>query len=311
MRMSRSLRLWSLVVAGIFLSTRVMAHGYAVYVSTPVTPPREFLIIPPAFFALLIVVNRFLQRKLWGSVFPRCTWLVIWLFMMFALPFFLWGILAAMATTAPPPGLGTPNYAWWGFGWQKVGSLFLRWNALGLILFLLSVWIVYAVRLGRLWPGRIFTVLYAHAGCYLVSLVPFMLLGALTHGWPGGYVKMSCGGRMNCVYQGIARYAHANGDRLPVAQDVNGLLAEVGPFLNTEDRTCSGRLDICPYGDARERTPKPYIWNPEFSGASIDKMWELFNAPPGHQLPLSCPYHQNDMSLWFDRDWYKATKDSQ
>lgn len=132
-RLLRLAAVFVLLLAGDF----AYAHGLAIYVSTPVTPPLGFGWVTPLLAAILVVLNvaliRFLLSKTWATAILGSLGAVA----LFMVVFCLLGFFAARAHTGPPPGLGFPHPVFWGFGWECVGDLFVEWNLYGIV-FLVS-----------------------------------------------------------------------------------------------------------------------------------------------------------------------------
>ena len=122
------------------------AHGFAVYVATPVSPPAGFVWVAPASAALLVGLNLVLLWRLGLAGGARAAVVAVLGVLTFASVFDVFGYVAATATTAPPPGLGPPSRVYWGMGWREAGWLFVPWNVAGLGLLL--AWLLFWLRFG-------------------------------------------------------------------------------------------------------------------------------------------------------------------
>jgi hypothetical protein len=266
---------------------QALGHSYATYASTPVTPPLEFRWWFPIAVLILLGSACFAIRSVtgqsWRTVAPRAVIVVV----LFGVSFFLFGSCAALATTAPLPGLGLPHPTYWGLGWKESGGTFLFWNLIGLGLLLTSFRMLAGKKTWKL--GRLKFVAIGSVA-YSVALMPYMISGAYVHGWAGGYVNMACAHKRNKLIEAVFRYAQEHEQRLPAAQDIDGLIQALQPFLEAE-RSWSWRFPpaICPFGGAFERNPRKYQWNSDFARRSLgdidpDKLMD--------EWLIACPYHQ-------------------
>lgn len=158
--------------------------------------------------------------------------------------------------------------------------------------------------------------LSANALLYVGGLVPYIASGALSHGWCGGYVHGGCESRIKAIVWAMAGYALDHDDRLPEAASFDELLVKIEPYLDPEQTprfSYASPIGICPRGAAYERSASPYIWNPRYSGALLDKIPEY----PENQedAVLACPYcgHWNRLvNIWLlcDKDVQKKPASS-
>ena len=124
-------------------------HSFVRYVSTPITPPDEFQWWFPVAIAVLlsgtfVIIWRLLDRRWFAAIaLSICTVVV------FAVTYFMFGRFAAVASTAPPAGLGFPYPTFWGMGWRRVGLLFVLWNLYGCGFFLGSLFLFGGIRRTR------------------------------------------------------------------------------------------------------------------------------------------------------------------
>ena len=292
------------------LPTVAAAHSFALYVSTPVTPPQEFRWWFPVAIAILlagtfVIIWRILDRNWLASIgMSLCA------IALFAVSFFMFGRFATGGSTAPPPGLGFPSPTFWGMGWRRAGWLFLLWNLYGYGFLLCSLYLCSGMRRTRKGFRKL-------AVCtlllYVVGLVPYLATGALVHGWAGSYVHMGCWQRVQLLYTALVEYIETHDGRFPTADGMEPLLKELGPHLSEgRIRYSSTPIDVCPLVGAYERQPQHYIWNSSFSGVPLDVI-----APDTlvqENVPISCPYHESMvqvgalMSMERDRFLYEERK---
>ncbi|MHB0938237.1 MAG: hypothetical protein ACYDCO_14430 [Armatimonadota bacterium] len=125
------------VLTLLLYTVHAFAHGTSIFVSTPVSPAKEFVPYAIASLLLLGIVNTMLIRHLRPTSFPLA---VLGGLLATALPGFLalqFGRWHTGLSTGPEPGLAwgiaSPFY---GYGWNDIGYLFLPWNLLVLLFFL-------------------------------------------------------------------------------------------------------------------------------------------------------------------------------
>ena len=268
-RRTRGIMLLAVLLLGI--PSFAHAHAIAVYVSTPVTPPRGWLWVPVVFVIGIIILDYAVLRN--NVQMRRLAWRALALLGIFFFIFFAIGSCAANRHTGPPPGLGPPHKAFYGFSWERVGGLFVFWNLIGLA-FLLSAKSFLYRQLGILRSRRAPVLLLGNAGAYALALVPFILSNALTHGWTGSYVQMECRNRLNAMGAGLVRYADAHDGCLPDADTTEEVMRAIEPYLPSGVKEWDERIDVCPAEEAYSRNPRPYDWNATFAGASLDQSTE-------------------------------------
>jgi len=280
--MKRTLALVALILAS--APSVAHAHGFSVYVSTPVTPPHGYEWVRVASLAS-ILVSLFLchwrsgKRTLRNSVVTALsTTAVFWILFVFD------GYAAASATTAPPPGLGPPSAIYWHWRDESHWSLFTYWNFVG-VAFLVSVsWII-----GRVWklPVRSgIAVLLIPVIVYGLFLTPFVMSKAISHGWAGGYVSNAGRDQLFDINRACFLYAKKNEGKFPVAQNIEELLPQITEHLLQKESRYGNPLTVHPAAWAFKEQPKPFTWNTSMSGKLAPELpiWD------GSQLPVQCPY---------------------
>lgn len=270
------------------------AHGFVLYVSTPITPPRELVWWLPISLGLLVAGAFLILWQVLGRHWLASAGLALAAIAVFAVPFFMLGRFVESLSTAPLPGLGLPNRTFWGMGWCRVGWLFVRWNLYGYGFLLASLFVCGGVRRTTHLFARlaIFALLL-----YMLGIMPYLTTGALVSGWGGGHVRMACDGRLEVLSSALLDYAAKHEGKLPTADGMNVLLNELQPFVSQERARHYASIDVCPLGGAYERDPKHYVWNTNFSGASLHDI-DLDRFSDG-VVPITCPYHVN----WGGRGW--------
>ena len=267
----------------------IWAHSFAIYVSTPVTPPFEFIWVFWVYASLFILFNFFIQRKFLGVSVIRSLIVSVGFLTCFILSFCIIGFMAAGANTGPPPGLGMPSQTYWGYGWEKAGGLFISWNFYGIIFLGFSGFIFlkpWSVKSSIRWKA-----IFANLVLYFLCAMPYMSTGALLHGWAGGYVTNECEDRLALLNFSLIKYAEAHNNQLPEANDINALLVKIKPFAEKDKYFSLTRALLCPKGSAFEKFPKQYEWNSKFSGVKLQDI-NLEELTFDVEL-ISCPYHKN------------------
>ncbi len=264
------------------------AHSFARYVSTPITPPEELLWVLPVYVALFISGNLWFRRRWADSELGRSVRLAVGFLVCFAGSFFLIGSFAADMTTRPPPGLGTPHPTYWGFSWDDVGGLFVRWNIYGMIA--LIVWSLVFLRPGFRKNRLRWLALFGNVVLYSVCTLPYVATGAWVHGWAGAHVFLDCQERLDVLNAAAVDYAKAHAGRFPSVDGIEELLETVRPRLPDDSRYPEVSLTTCPLGAARDREPERYNWHDKFSGARLRAMDPDRMIREG-DLPITCPYH--------------------
>lgn len=271
-----------------FLPTIACAHGFALYVSTPITPPREFIWWFPFAVGILIIGTFVIMRRFLSRRRPVAIGLSVLAFILFAVSFLMFGLFAASVTTAPPPGLGVPCSTFWGMGWSRVGWLFIRWNIYGYLFLLGSLFLCGGT--SRTKP-RFKQLMKWTAAFYVAGIIPYVVTGAWVHGWAGGYIHMGCERRLEILNTALLEYVDNHHGQLPAADGMESLLKELKPYLADERIRYLDPINVCPLGNAYERNPKAYEWNSLYSGVrladiDLDKFYKNI-------IPISCPYHPN------------------
>jgi hypothetical protein len=235
-----------------------------------------------AFVALNIILFKTLRLAGWRQSIRKSVLGIL----LFTILFFILGISCTQLSTAPPPGLGLGYPVFEGFGWSKVGILFIGWNMLGVIFLLLSI-----ILSSNLWDRRkerkVLAILFANILLYCIGLVPYVAKGALTHGWAGGHVKIACNARISSFAIALNKYAHENDNRYPMVNTFDELISILSPYIERTHFPFRSPVGICPIGSALEQTPRQYIWNAKLAGKKID-MDELSDP---NLSPIVCPYH--------------------
>jgi len=270
------------------LPATVSAHSFARYVSTPISPPKEFVWWFPVATAILLVGAFLIIWRLLRRHWLAAIGLSLCAVALFAIPFFMFGRFSASVSTAPPPGLGSPHPTFWGMGWRRVGSLFVRWNIYGYGFLLCSLFLCGGVRrtIGRFKKLAIWVL-----ALYAIAIIPYLATGALVHGWAGGYVHNGCQRRLEILNSALVEYADKHDGQFPTADGIEFLLEELEPHLSQDVIRYSVPLEVCPLGGAYERQPKSYVWDASFSGARLQDVDP--NRFFQEKAPISCPYHEH------------------
>ncbi len=261
------------------------AHSTAIYVSTPISPPVGHLWIRWAFLGVIFAIAAiaaFLARR------RRAMLGVLWslvLVSVFTLVFYGAGVGATAACTAPLPGLGPASRVFRGLGWRHVGSFFVFWNVLGLlILAVLSFPAAGLLGLRAIKHKLMF--LAATTIVYLGFLLPYVWMGAITHGWTGSYVDMDCASQLTVLGTGLRDYAKDHQGKLPTGDTMEEVFQDIRPYLGRWDNWRGGPIYKCSLASDYERAPMPYVWNREMRGRALAELPGI--APP---VPIiSCPY---------------------
>ena len=280
--MKHSLKLAPLLL--VFAESIACAHSFAVYVSTPATPPIGYewvRIVSLASLASTLWLCHWLiaKRTLLNSAITAFGTVVA-----FWLAFVLAGNFAASTSTAPPPGLGPPSAIYLHWPSRSHWSLFGFWNLLGAIFLLCACFLV-----GRLWKLTMsvrIPVVVAPVIAYMLFLTPFVSSKAITHGWAGGYVMNAGHDQLCCINRACLSYADQNDGRFPVAQNLEELLPQIAEHLERSDSRYGNPITVHPAAWAFEKQPKPFIWDASMSGQDAPELpvWD------GSQLPVQCPY---------------------
>jgi hypothetical protein len=284
------------ILASLLVPNVAWSHGFAIYVSTPITPPATFewtpivstiSILVASFLSYWLIARKPLVDSFLTSLGATS---LFWLVLVFI------GGLAAMRTTAPPPGLGLPSAIYWHWRSGELEGLFIMWNALGVAILTAAV-----VVFGRLWRielRRRCLVLVIPALVYLACLSPFLVSGAIAHGWGGGYVTDAGLEQLRDVNRACFLYAADHDGLLPVAKNIDDLMPQIEDYLQRRRSRYGNPVTIHPAAWAFEKEPQAYIWNPALSGRPAPSL-PIVDA---NQLPVQCPYIGNHVPLIDDLD---------
>lgn len=248
-------------------------HSTQIYVSTPFSPPVQYVWVPVLFLLAHFVWFRYVSTK-----FPEASWKVFLGFFVLAnaCPWIV-GVFATTLTSAPPPGLGLPHPAFTGYGWADVGSVFAFFNILGILahLVVFFVFVRSHTPFSRRWR---FFYLGGVLVLYIVFLAPYALGRALTHGWHGSYVSSHCRENLDLMSKAMAYYLATHDGMLPEAEDAEELSHRIFTDEFHENMVDSpyplGEF-ICPIERSFEKEPKPYEWNRELSSAKVKELREM------------------------------------
>jgi len=293
------------MMAGLCAPTDAWAHSFAIYVSTPLTPPEAFVWLWP--ISLLVIGGSicFSLRKYGGVGIVESVCVAIGVLLLFGGIFLFVGFFAAGLSTAPPPGLGPPGLIyrrWSGYG---LVVLFVVWNAIGLTLLYSAIML-----LGRLWKSKrnqhVQAIVRIPLLAYGAMLLPYLLTGAIAHGWGGGYVMMAGEDQLMSVNRACFLYAKDHEGRFPVAQDIEELMPQIQPYLKPRETRHGNPYTVHPGAWVFDEHPKSYVWDAAQSGKLAPRI-ERFNRV---KLPVACPYVDRiDSVRLYDRyqDEFEAT----
>ena len=282
-----------LIIGGLSLSfaSFAEAHGFARYVSTPISPPAGFEWVRWAYIAIAIILGSLFVWSLTKARLLTVTAFVITVIGSGSLALWMLGRFWATQSTAPPPGLGPPSTPFWGFGWGEAGTIFIVWNLLGLgaiVCFALLGKKLFRGRIGEASRVRLAAPLL---GCYLLGIVPYVATGALSHGWAGSYANRGCERNVKAIYDALDEYVANHGGRLPSASSFSDVFEQLAPYFE-EPRTYYGMpADTCSIGGAYEREPKTYEWDLTFNGLPIEEAAKRMTN--SSEFPIDCPYHES------------------
>ncbi len=278
--MKRSLPIAILILAA--SPAIAWSHSFAIYVSTPLTPPAtyEWTYVSLIFIAIsLTLCHRFAAKRTLITSFLTAvaTTLVFWVVFVYI------GRFAASTSTAPPPGLGPPSAIYLRWRHDELGRLFAFWNAFGVVLLAAATFVV-----GRVWKlktGRL-ALLAVPVIVYLSFLSPFLATGAIAHGWAGGYVMNAGEDQLYEINRACWLYAEENNGRFPIANDIDELLPKIETHISKPESRYGNPITVHPAAWAFEKDPKPFAWNEALSGRPAPKLpvWDV------EQMPVKCPY---------------------
>lgn len=267
------------------------AHGVVHYVSTPITPPMEFRWWFPVAAVILFLGTLFTIRRLLERPIRTAVWLSLLTMVLFAVPYYMVGGYASIASLAPAPGLGFPYHTLWGMGWHEAGWPFVRWNLYGCAFFLYALLVCGG--LGRA-MARLKMVVPFGILVYATTLAPYIVTGAWAHGWTGAYVHFGCLERLEILNGALVEYAQEHAGRLPTVDGMEALLKQMHPYIHIPDdrNRYLSPIDVCPFGSVYERHPEHYTWDTNHSGARLRDLVfdDVFFE---EKSPISCPYHEH------------------
>jgi hypothetical protein len=247
------------------------AHSYRVYASTPSTPPLELLWVPVGFILATLFWDYYVLRADYGTdviVKKELKYFALY----FVVLILVGGIISGLST-APPPGVGLPNHAYYGFGWDVVGLIFVIWNTIGLLLFIAFKNLM--CRSMKIADSRKKAlILTGSAAIYILLLLPYFAAHALSHGWAGGYVNYDCENRLRTLGEAFYGYAENHGGMLPPGKTMGDVERQVRKYLET-DGLAGEDVITCPAERAFRRNPQKYVWNPYFSGKTISELKKI------------------------------------
>lgn len=264
------------------------AHCFARYVSTPITPPQEFIWWFPVSLAIFIIGFFLIYWRVTARHWLKAIGLSCLTLLLFTIPFFLFGQKAASFSTAPPPGLNFPCPTFWGWEWQEAGWLFIKWNLYGFGFLLFALYLCGVIRRKASLLTKVIPLAFI---IYTIGLIPYIATGAYLHGWGGGYyVAMGCSGRLVSLNDALVQYAKEHDGKLPTADNIKSLVNQLQPYFDPEILILySTPIDVCPVADAYERQPQPYKWNANYSGKALKniELETLYTK----SMPVFCPCH--------------------
>lgn len=268
-------------------------------------PPSGFLWVAAVWVVALVIANAAFLTRYGLDTWPRAIMAGIETALMFAL--LVAGIALALSnlTTGPLP------VPWWGgepcygIGWNgaSIGA-FCFWNVICLLLLRRSARVHVADDYRLLLPDRR-RLLRLNTIVYLAGLVPFVLSGALLHGWTGGHLYAACLSRLLGLGDAIVQYADEHGNRLPSGTDMQAVSAELVPYMRPDGPSYGARRDgpsVCPARAIFERHPRLYIWNASVSGKSLEEL----RALPGETPVISCDFGE---PMGAEHSWRLTVRD--
>ena len=273
-----------LVLSSIFLCDNACGHGFVIYVSTPFSPPEGFLWVLFIYLALFVFGNLAIWRKhkIGGWFQAICD--PIFSLIILAAILFVYGFLGMQNF----PCFWILNPVYWGWRWN-LGAI-LIFSIGNIVCFVGLMLILY--RGGKLRRhksnGNLKRVLKYNLLIYLVCLIPYIVTGAYAHGWGGIYASMKCDSRIRRIHTAILEYAKEHDMKMPVAESIDDLIAEIEPYLY-KDRDIKRKIEIiCPVSAAFERKAQSFKWNKEMSGKPIKNLLDGSDEIG----PIFCPYHE-------------------
>ncbi len=278
-------RLVIVVTAVLGLPNVVCAHSFAIYLSTPVSPPATFeWMLPVSLVAVCSAV--FLALRLGAHLRLIETVIVsVATTLVFSGAFLFVGRFAASVHTGPPPGLGPPSAIYWHWQDYELGSLFAIWNIIGGVVLAVATFLC-----ARLWRtdrnAKAIPILMLPLATYVLLLLPFLLSGAIAHGWAGGHVINAGKDRLYDVNRACFLYAAEHNGRFPVAATIDDLIPQIECFMTVTRSGYGNPITVYPAAWAFEKEPSPFAWDPAWSGQQAPEL-PIWDA---RQLPVQCPY---------------------
>jgi hypothetical protein len=104
--------------------------------------------------------------------------------------------------------------------------------------------------------------------------------------------KEACVRRICDLGIGLRKYADDHGGRLPIGNSLSEIMPQLRPYVWSGLRY-KMPINLCPLEGSYEKEPKPYVWNPQMSGKSLD---ELSQQKP--EKLLWCPYQHGSPTLY-------------
>lgn len=287
-----TIRRYAFILLGflVLAPSSACAHGFARYISTPVSPPDGFQWVLVGYPVVAVTVCSIVLWRLCGSRFATALIYSVAVICLASVLFWMFGRFSATTTTAPPPGLGPPSTVFWGFGWSEVGFLFVQWNLIGIAFLTCCAFIGRRFAGAKIRECRRITLLLTFSVAYLIGTVPFAATGALSHGWAGGYVNRACERNLEAIYTAMESYATDHDGKLPTGDNFSEVLVALEPYMEEGRSYYRVPPSVCPIGGAYEKVPEPYHWDRSFSGTTFKAT--VIRIVDDDQHPVSCPYHE-------------------
>jgi hypothetical protein len=267
------------------------AHdGPNVFASTPVTPPKGWLWVLPAFLIVYILWDWIILRKtvdtrkfLWLETVHFIEFMAV-IFLATAILVIIFGFTGGFLS-----GLGPPSPVFYGMSRLGSGIFFAVVNVFVLALFLHTK----NRLLGKVEPSKASPRKIAMGGAaivYMLFLIPYLSVGAMTHGNAGGFSR--------CFFQirgiigaPLIQYADANDGRLPESTTFAELTKDIAPYTGSKRNPPGDTLSIiCPAEKLFRKDPRSYIWNSSLAGVELVEKDELMSEPviicPAGHRPL-------------------------
>jgi hypothetical protein len=267
-----------------------IAHAYTgpvVFASTPVTPPRGWLWILPAFLIASIVWDWFVLRK--TLVARKFLQLEAGNLLLFMLMLFLVGAVFQIGASflggfLPIRGLlGPPFPVYYGMSSLGAGIIFAVVNFLVLALFLhMKDRLLGKVETSGALPRK--AVIGGAVIAYLLFLIPYFSAGATIHGHAGIRARAQCFVELHdFAGEALIRYADAHDNRLPASSTFVKVIKDIKSYSST-DWNPRWPHKSCPAEEAQSKNPRPYVWNSSLAGIELVEKEELMKEPV-----IGCP----------------------